>query len=130
MNPSRRFSRWSTFCLVLAAIAFARADLAYRNGALAGRTNLPYFEAITGLIPREPRPAGMWSAAPVTEIHLMLGLVAFALLAALVSVGLAIRARKHDEPPIAYAGVAVLSLGIALLSIRLGLWAWPSYLAL
>ena len=108
--------------LVLASILFVRAHLAYASGFAP--TNLPCFNAVLGLFPSEPRPAGIWRVV-VNEERLTLGLALLSMLSAIASLALATRARYLGGPSVGHAGIAALALGTTILAARQIAWLWP-----
>jgi len=125
MAVTHHFSRLAIACFALSVILFFRADLAFTNGVLVSRTNSPYLNAVSSLVPSERHEPGFWPASAVSEDRLTVGLASLSLLSAIAAMGFAVAARRRHEPSIMYAGVGVLSLGVLGLAARLLVWAWP-----
>src|SRR6516225_6610643 len=128
MASSPRFSYSAMACLMLAVISYFRADLAFTNGAFGTDTNLHYVTSIFRLIPKTPRPPGFWPASPISEERLMVGLVLLSLLFAVAAIAFTVKARRRNEAPTMYAGIAALSVGVAVLATRFILFLWPIFI--
>lgn len=119
-------------CLVVASIAFLRADLAFRNGTGVVPTNLTYlfwFIEPSTAVSRDA-VAGPATWYGLTEYKITLLLVGLSLLSSLAAVVACGFAWQRDDSSQFHAGVAVLALALIGLNGRLLAWLDPLHAVL
>lgn len=117
---SARYSRISVVSTFVAVFLWMIAETGFRNDPGGNPTFLPWLMVLTDQIPQTPQPLGWKPLSPwfINESRILRLICQLALVAALLCIGCALRARRAGEMSSAFAGAAAVALIVVLLSIR------------
>jgi hypothetical protein len=121
-STPRRLILLALACLLFAAGVLVHGHLAHGNNW--DPVLLPHFNELMAKLPVESRAPGYWPSSPITEPRLTLALLALGLASCVTACVLAFRALKLGESRANFAGVWILSLALAVLTLRPMWWAW------